>query len=235
MQIKKAVILSAGYGKRLNPITLSKPKPLIEINKTTLLENTIHILEELGIEEIVINTHYLSKQIDEFMKNKKFNSKISLIYEDMKILGTGGGVFNAAKKFKNDPFFVFNPDTVWSKHYLKDFKIMEELYFNNNCKAVLLVVHKNKSFDKTMLGDFNLKGNLLDRSSDEKNYIYTGSQIINNSVFGDRKIDIFSMNVIWDSLIKNGELMGIKNDEEFFHITNLKIYEQLTKKNLIFN
>ena len=235
MQIKKAVILSAGYGKRLNPITLSKPKPLIEINKTTLLENTIHILEELGIEEIVINTHYLSKQIDEFMKNKKFNSKISLIYEDMKILGTGGGVFNAAKKFKNDPFFVFNPDTVWSKHYLKDFKIMEELYFNNNCKAVLLVVHKNKSFDKTILGDFNLKGNLLDRSSDEKNYIYTGSQIINNSVFGDRKIDIFSMNVIWDSLIKNGELMGIKNDEEFFHITNLKIYEQLTKKNLIFN
>ena len=138
MQIKKAVILSAGYGKRLNPITLSKPKPLIEINKTTLLENTIHILEELGIEEIVINTHYLSKQIDEFMKNKKFNSKISLIYEDMKILGTGGGVFNAAKKFKNDPFFVFNPDTVWSKHYLKDFKIMEDLYFNNNCKAVLL-------------------------------------------------------------------------------------------------
>ena len=235
MQIKKAVILSAGYGKRLNPITLSKPKPLIEINKTALLENTIHILEELGIEEIVINTHYLSKQIDEFMKNKKFNSKISLIYEDMKILGTGGGVFNAAKKFKNDPFFVFNPDTVWSKHYLKDFKIMEELYFNNNCKAVLLVVHKNKSFDKTMLGDFNLKGNLLDRSSDEKNYIYTGSQIINNSVFGDRKIDIFSMNVIWDSLIKNGELMGIKNDEEFFHITNLKIYEQLMKKNLIFN
>ena len=235
MQIKKAVILSAGYGKRLNPITLSKPKPLIEINKTALLENTIHILEELEIEEIAINTHYLSKQIDEFMKNKKFNSKISLIYEDMKILGTGGGVFNAAKKFKNDPFFVFNPDTVWSKHYLKDFKIMEELYFNNNCKAVLLVVHKNKSFDKTMLGDFNLKGNLLDRSSDEKNYIYTGSQIINNSVFGDRKIDIFSMNVIWDSLIKNRELMGIKNDEEFFHITNLKIYEQLTKKNLIFN
>ena len=235
MQIKKAVILSAGYGKRLNPITLSKPKPLIEINKTALLENTIHILEELGIEEIAINTHYLSKQIDEFMKNKKFNSKISLIYEDMKILGTGGGVFNAAKKFKNDPFFVFNPDTVWSKHYLKDFKIMEQLYFNNNCKAVLLVVHKNISFDKTMLGDFNLTGNLLDRSSDEKNYIYTGSQIINNSVFGDRKIDIFSMNVIWDSLIKNGELMGIKNDEEFFHITNLKIYEQLTKKNLIFN
>ena len=85
MQIKKAVILSAGYGKRLNPITLSKPKPLIEINNTTLLENTILTLEELGIEEIVINTHYLSKQIEEFIRNKKFESKITLIREDAKI------------------------------------------------------------------------------------------------------------------------------------------------------
>ena len=97
MQIKKAVILSAGYGKRLNPITLSKPKPLIEINNTTLLENTILTLEELGIEEIVINTHYLSKKIEEFIKNKKFESKISLFHEDEKILDTGGGVLNAAK------------------------------------------------------------------------------------------------------------------------------------------
>ena len=64
MQIKKAIILSAGYGKRLNPMTLSKPKPLLEINKKTLLENTIYILEKFGIEEIMINVHYLSDQID---------------------------------------------------------------------------------------------------------------------------------------------------------------------------
>ena len=234
MQIKKAVVLSAGYGKRLNPITLSKPKPLIEINNTTLLENTIVILEQMGIEEIVINTHYLSKQIEEFIKNKKFESKISLTYEDEKILDTGGGVLNAAKKFKNDPFFVFNPDTVWSKNNLKYFKNMEELYLNKNCKAVLLVVHKKKSFDKTMLGDFNMKENFISRDDGDNNYIYTGSQIMNNSAFGDRKIDSFSMNIIWDLLIKNEDLMGVENDKEFFHVSNLKIYEELMKKNLIF-
>ena len=86
MKIKKAVVLSAGYGRRLNPITLSIPKPLIKIKNTTLLENTINILQELGIEEIVINTHYLSDQINEFIKNKKFDAKISLIHEDKKIL-----------------------------------------------------------------------------------------------------------------------------------------------------
>ena len=230
MKIKKAIILSAGYGKRLNPMTLSKPKPLLEINKKTLLENTIHILEKFGIEEIVINTHYLSSQINEFIGNKKFKSKIFLIKEHEKILDTGGGVLNAAKKFNNEPFFVFNPDTIWSPLYLDDFKVMEEQYFTNNYKSILLVVDKTKSFDKTMKGDFNLKENILDRNMDENRYIYTGSQILNNSVFQNKKIEPFSMNLIWDLLIKNKELLGVKSKQEFLHVTNLEIYNKLIKK-----
>jgi MurNAc alpha-1-phosphate uridylyltransferase len=113
MQIKKAIILTAGYGKRLNPMTLSKPKSLLEINKKTLLENTIYLLEKFGIEEIVINTHYFSDQINTFVDNKKFSSKIFLIEEHEKILDTGGGVLNAAKKFNNNPFFVLIPQTIW--------------------------------------------------------------------------------------------------------------------------
>ena len=230
MQIKKAIILSAGYGKRLNPMTLSKPKSLLEINKKTLLENTIHILENFGIKEIVINTHYLSDQINTFIDNKKFSSKIFLIKEHEKILDTGGGVLNAAKKFNNDPFFVFNPDTIWSQSYLDDFKAMEEQYFNNDYKGVLLVVDKTKSFDKTMKGDFNLKENILDRNVNEKRYIYTGSQILSNSVFKNKKIEPFSMNLIWDLLIKNKELLGVKSKQEFLHVTNLKIYNQLIEE-----
>ena len=230
MQIKKAIILSAGYGKRLNPMTLSKPKSLLEINKKTLLENTIHILENFGIKEIVINTHYLSDQINTFIDNKKFSSKIFLMEEHEKILDTGGGVLNAAKKFNNDPFFVLNPDTIWFQSYLDDFKTMEEQYFNNDYKGVLLVVDKTKSFDKTMKGDFNLKENILDRNVNEKRYIYTGSQILSNSVFKNKKIEPFSMNLIWDLLIKNKELLGVKSKQEFLHVTNLKIYNQLIEK-----
>lgn len=230
MQIKKAIILSAGYGKRLNPMTLSKPKSLLEINKKTLLENTIHILENFGIKEIVINTHYLSDQINTFIANKKFSSKIFLMEEHEKILDTGGGVLNAAKKFNNDPFFVLNPDTIWFQSYLDDFKTMEEQYFNNDYKGVLLVVDKTKSFDKTMKGDFNLKENILDRNVNEKRYIYTGSQILSNSVFKNKKIEPFSMNLIWDLLIKNKELLGVKSKQEFLHVTNLKIYNQLIEK-----
>ena len=230
MQIKKAIILSAGYGKRLNPMTLSKPKPLLKINKKTLLENTIHILEKFGIEEIIINTHYLSDQISTFINNKKFSSKIFIIEEHENILDTGGGVLNAAKKFNKNPFFVFNPDTIWSQSYLDDFKFMEEQYFHNDYKGVLLVVDKSKSFDKTMNGDFNLKKNILDREDNEKKYIYTGSQILNNSVFKNKKIEPFSMNLIWDLLIKNKELLGVKSKQEFLHVTNLEIYNQLIKE-----
>jgi len=230
MQIKRAIILSAGYGKRLNPLTLSKPKPLLEINKKTLLENTIYILEKFGIEEIVINTHYLSDQINTFINNIKYSSKLFLMEEHEKILDTGGGVLNAAKKFNNNPFFVFNPDTIWSQSYLDDFKCMEEQYFNNDYKGVLLVVDKTKSFDKTMSGDFNLKENILDRKSNEKKYIYTGSQILNNSVFKNKIVEPFSMNLIWDLLIKNKELLGVKSKQEFLHVTNIKTYKELIEK-----
>ena len=178
----------------------------------------------------MINTHYLSDQINTFINNKKFSSKIFLIKEHEKILDTGGGVLNAAKKFNNDPFFVFNPDTIWSQPYLDDFKVMEKQYFNNDYKSVLLVVDKTKSFDKSMNGDFNLKENILDRESDEKKYIYTGSQILNNSVFKNKKIEPFSMNLIWDLLIKNKELLGIKSKQEFLHVTNLEIYNKLIEK-----
>mgnify|MGYP001470930403 CR=1 FL=1 len=235
MLIKKAIILSAGYGRRLNPITFSKPKPLLKINNKTLLENTIHFLEKFGVEKIVINTHYLSGQIAKFISSKKFVSKIILIEEKKEILNTGGGVLNAAKIFNNEPFFVLNPDTIWSSSYMEDFKNMEKKYFENNYRPVLLVVDKQKSFDKTMVGDFNLKKNILNRENKEKKYIYTGSQLLNNSVFKSKKIRSFSMNLIWDALIKNNHLLGVKSQQNFVHITNLKIYNKLIKKKLKFN
>ena len=107
---------------------------------------------------------------------------------------------------------------------------MEEQYFSSNYKSILLVVDKKKSFDKNMNGDFNLKENIIDRENDEKKYIYTGSQILNNSVFKNKKIEPFSMNLIWDILIKNKELLGVKSKQEFLHVTNLEIYNKLIEK-----
>ena len=230
MKITKAMILCAGFGKRLRPLTLSSPKPLLKIGGETLLSNTLNILEQFGIKQVVINVHYLGDQIIDYIKKNEFNMAITTVSEKDKILDTGGGVLNAAKKFNKDPFFVFNPDTIWSQSYLEDFKCMEEQYFSSNYKSILLVVDKIKSFDKTMSGDFNLKKNILDREGNEKKYIYTGSQILNNSVFKNKKIEPFSMNLIWDLLIKNKELLGVKSKQEFLHVTNIKTYKELIEK-----
>ena len=121
MRINKAIILSAGFGKRLNPLTLSTPKPLLKIGSKNLLKNAIDVLEKLGIKEIFINVHYFSDQIISFVKKSIFNSKIFIVNEHNEILDTGGGILNVTSHFKNEPFFVLNSDTIWSENYLTEF------------------------------------------------------------------------------------------------------------------
>ena len=94
MKINTALILCAGYGKRLNPITLNIPKPLIEINEITLLENSINFLEKLQVKNIKINTFYLDEKIRDFILNYKSNLKIEVINDGNQILDTGGGILN---------------------------------------------------------------------------------------------------------------------------------------------
>ena len=94
MKINTALILCAGFGKRLNPLTLDTPKPLIELNNISVLETCINLIESLGIKEIFINTFYLKDQIHNFINKKNFKSKISIIEDGKNILDTGGGIKN---------------------------------------------------------------------------------------------------------------------------------------------
>ena len=231
--IKKAMILAAGFGKRIHPLTLSCPKPLLKIGSKTLLSNSIKFLQKFGIKEIVINVHYLSEQIVEYISNKNFNLQITIVKEKKNILDTGGGVLNAINHFSDKPFIVINPDTLWNFEYLKELKLMENNFFlNKKNKCTLLVVNKSMSYDKALKADFKLKNNLISRKkNDNLKYIYTGLQIINPVVFFGLKVKIFSINKIWDKLILNNELNGIESNISFLHVSTLKIYKSLKKLN----
>jgi len=228
----KAMILSAGYGKRLNPLTLERPKPLLPIGSETLLSNTIKFLERNEIKEVVINVHYLSEQIIDYINKKKFNLSINIVKEEDGILDTGGGVLNAIKYFLNEPFVIINPDTLWNENYNEEFHLMKKKFFSDkNCKCSLLLVDKEKSFDKNFKGDFNLINNLISRKEKSNlKYIYTGMQIIHPTAFFDLKDKVFSINKIWDKLILNNELFGIQSKNDFFHISTLDIYNVLKKR-----
>ena len=232
--IKKAMILAAGFGKRIHPLTLKHPKPLLKIGNETLLSNTLKFLGLFGIKQAVINVHYLGELIVNYVNKNKFDLTVTVIEEKDRILNTGGGVLNAIKYFSNEPFLIINPDTIWNSYYLKELKLMEKSFFENKkSKCSLLVVNKEKSFDQSFKGDFNLENYLISRKNrGDLNYIYTGLQIIIPEVFSDFGTRVFSINKIWDKLIKTNELHGIESKIDFFHVSTLDIYKSLLEKNL---
>ena len=130
MKIKTALILCAGFGKRLNPLTLKTPKPLLEIKNITMLERCIYLIEKLGIKKILINSFYLKDHFSIFLKNKNFNLDIKIIEDGEHILDTGGGIQNMIQNSNENDFIIFNPDTVWSDNYKDEILKMENIYFS---------------------------------------------------------------------------------------------------------
>jgi len=224
----KAMILSAGYGKRLLPLTSNCPKPLLKINNETLLSNTIKFLIQCGVKQVVINVHYLAEQISDYIKKNKFDLKITISEEKERILDTGGGILNTIKYFSNEPFLVINPDTICSNDYVQEFQLMKKFFFEKKQKCSLLIVNKKKSFDKKLKGDFNIKNNFLTKENKNNlEFIFTGLQIINPKVFSNPKDKIFSINKIWNKLIDNFELSGFESNLNFNHVSTTNIYKDL--------
>ena len=228
MKVNTALILCAGYGKRLNPLTLTEPKPLLRINETTILENCIKLIESLEIENVIINTFYLKKKIEDFINIKKFNLDIKIVNDGKTILNTGGGILNMMETSSDSDFLTLNPDTIWNSNYIKFIKDMEQFYFSSQIKNILLLVNKNLSFDKKLKGDFNLEQNKI-RKDIHNDLIYTGCQIINKNTFKSRLINNFSISEIWNELIKKKKLYGYESLEDFYHLTNLEVYKELLK------
>ena len=230
MNIKYGMILAAGLGKRMQPLTLKIPKPLLEINNSTLLERAINLLINHGVQEISINVHYLSDQIKSFINRKKFQVKIEISYEES-LLDTGGGVLKGTQNFGDKPFFIINPDTVWSNHYLTELKSLETTYFKDN-KPTLLLVNKKLSIDPSFKGDFNLNNENI--SKDSKNqFIFTGLQIINRSFLTGEKSEVFSMNKVWNKLIKDNNLLGLESNQKFYHLNTSDMYRKIQSLNII--
>ena len=226
MQINSALILCAGLGKRLNPITLKTPKPLLLINNKTILEKCIILVIKLGIKKIYLNTFYLGEQISNFIKNKNFPINIQIIDDGRDILNTGGGILNMINNSSDNDYLIFNPDTLWSENYTNEIKNMCNFYFSNKLSNILLTVDKELSFDKSFKGDFRLRNNLLEKAN-KNNFIYIGCQILNRNLFKNLKVENFSISEIWNELLKKNELNGFESFNKFFHLTNLETFKKL--------
>ena len=226
MRINTALILCAGLGSRLNPLTLTTPKPLLELDNITILEKCINTIIKLGGKKIFLNTFHLGEQIFLFIKNKKFPIDIQIIEDGGKILNTGGGILNMIENSKENDFIIFNPDTLWHKDYIDELQNMQDFYFSNELNNILLLVNKKLSFDKNLKGDFKLTNNLL-KKNDHNDFIYIGCQILNRSLFENYKVRNFSILEIWNVLLKKNRLNGFESFNKFFHLTNLETFKKL--------
>ena len=226
MKVKTALILCAGYGKRLAPITNDIPKPLLKVKNINLLDNTLKFVKSIGINKIKINTFYLSEQIKNFIEKQNYPLNIDIVNDGEKILDTGGGIYNLIKYSEEEDFLTLNPDTFWNSNYINIFNEMEKFYFKNKIKNLLMVVKKNRSFDVRFKGDFNLNGNKLFKEI-KNEFIYTGCQILNRKIFQHINKNIFSMSEIWNDLSDKKELYGYESLNEFVHLTDIEIYKKL--------
>ena len=228
MSVKTALILCAGFGKRLEPLTKSIPKPLLKIKDITLLERTLQIIDKLEIKEVKINTFYLEDQIIDFIKNYKSSLEIEIIKDGKEILDTGGGILNLINSSEDEDFIVFNPDTMWDIKYIDELKGMIEYYDSNKLSNLLLVVNKKKSFDKRFVGDFELKNKSLFKY-ENNNFIYIGCQIINKKILNNISDTSFSISKVWNNEISKNNLNGFESTKEFFHVTDLEIFNEIIK------
>ena len=226
MRVNTALILCAGFGKRLAPLTNDIPKPLLKVKNINLLDNTLKFAKSIGINKIKINTFYLSEQIKNFIEKQNYPLNIDIVNDGEKILDTGGGIYNLIKHSEEEDFLALNPDTFWDSNYINIFNEMEKFYFKNKIKNLLMVVKKNRSFDVRFKGDFNLNDNKLFKEI-KNEFIYTGCQILNRKIFQHINKNIFSMSEIWNDLSDKKELYGYESLNEFVHLTDIEIYKKL--------
>jgi len=218
------MILSAGLGTRMKYLTKNIPKPLIKIYNTTLLNNTISFFEKVGCNEFVINTHYLYKQLDDYI-NLNFSDKNIKTIHEPEILDTGGGIKNAIEFFDNKNFLVTNCDIMWNEHNLTDVQnFLDNLDEIQYCE-LLLSNKKNTTGINKNNGDFTLKDNYLTRwKKNDEIILFSGLQKLNPGIFNDIDETKFSMNKVWDYLINKRQLTGVLMETKLLHIGDINTY-----------
>ena len=220
------MILAAGYGKRMNKLTNSIPKPLLKINNKELLRHNIDFFTNLGCKKIIINTHYLHDKIQHCIEEHYLDRNIILSYEPT-LLNTGGGIKNALSYLGDSNFIVTNSDILWKEENNQDvIKFINNYQEIETCK-VMLAADNNFEGLKKSEGDFRYEDRLVTRWKKNDPYLYyTGLQIINPIVFNLIEDVFLSVNKLWDLLIAKDNLQGEICNSKIAHIGDINAFNQ---------
>lgn len=228
-----AMILAAGFGTRMRPITETLPKPLIKVGGRTLLDHSLDRLDEEGVKTVIINVHHLGQMIENHLKRRK--SPQIVFSREPEILDTGGGIANALPALGEQPFLVVNADIMWLNGPHSALQRMAEAWDDSRMDGLLLLHSTVDAYGYAGMGDFNVDpaGVLSPRPERELSaFLFTGIQILHPRLFKDAPAGRFRLNVLYDRAMDAGRLYGVIHDGEWFHVgtpeglTDAEIYMQ---------
>ena len=216
-----AMVLAAGYGQRMRPLTLTRPKPLVEVAGKALIDYGFERLAAARVQHAVVNVHYLPDQIEGWAARQK-TPRITISDERAEILDTGGGIAHALPLLGEDPFFVINSDSFWVDEGAPALDRLRAAWDDARMDCLLLLSALGRTVGYDGKGDFvrDADGRLLRRSAHPEGtpLVYSGAYLVAPRLFGGAPQGKFSMNILWDKAIAAGRLFGIEHTGRWLHV-----------------
>ena len=216
-----AMIMAAGLGKRMRPLTATKPKPLIEVGGKALLDHVLEKLRTAGVKKVVVNVHYLADAIEAHLASRAHGLEVVISDERKLLMETGGGLVRAAPLIDCDPFIAINSDNLWIDGPADTLKLLASHWDDARMDALLLLVPHARAHNHRGLGDFHMDsaGRLTRRGrSRVAPFVFTGIQIVSKRLLRDAPAGAFSTNLFWDRAIEEGRCFGAVHQGLWFDV-----------------
>ncbi len=225
-----AMVLAAGLGHRMRPLTDTRPKPLVEVGGKPLIEFGFDRLRAAGIKKAVINVHYHPEQIEAWARRQN-GLMIEISDERDELLDTGGGIAKALPRLGSAPFFVLNSDSFWIDGTEPALARLRNAWNDTVMDCLLLLCPKQRALGYDGSGDFILSedGRLRRRGPDDEALVYIGAYLIHPRLFIGAPPGKFSMNLLWDRALKKGRLFGISHSGRWIHVGTPAAVEKAEK------
>jgi len=219
--VDTAMIMAAGKGTRMMPLTADRPKPLIEVGGIALLDHVLDHLRDAGISKIVVNVHYLAEQVERHLAASASDLNLRVSDERDLLRDTGGGLVHALPIISDDPFLCVNADNWWTNAGEKAISRLMAAWDDHKMDVLMLLVPLAVAYNSQGVGDFNMdaNGQLSRRQGDlPAKYVWTGIQILSKRLIVDPPAEVFSTNLFWDRAIVEGRCMGIVHEGLWFDV-----------------
>lgn len=220
-KIDSAMVMAAGLGKRMRPLTASRPKPLVRVAGKPLIDHSLDRIEAAGISHVVVNVHYLADALEAHLAAQKRSFDIAISDERKQLLETGGGMVRALPQLRGDPILIVNSDNIWTDGPQDSIGQLARHWDGARMDALLLVIRQASATGHRGRGDFHMDPNgLLSRRKPGRvaPFVYTGIQLISPRLLDGAPEGPFSTNILWDRAIAAGRLYGLSHMGQWFDV-----------------